>query len=111
MRSKNATLMSAQADWLSGAFTFQEQPGQREEAMKGHFKILIGAAATAILAGPFGNRLALAQSERSAPLQAVQSVQAPYALQYEGRVTVRADRTATDVFTHRLKILAPSASH
>jgi Domain of Unknown Function with PDB structure (DUF3857)/Transglutaminase-like superfamily len=77
--------------------------------MKGCIKVLIAALATGILAGPFGNRLALAQSEQGAPTQAAQSVQAPYALKYEGRVTVRADRTATDVFTHRLKIFTPSA--
>jgi transglutaminase-like putative cysteine protease len=79
--------------------------------MKGHFEVLIAALATAILAGSLGNRLAMAQSERTAPSQAAQSVetQAPYALQYEGRVTVRTDRTATDVFTERLKILTPSA--
>ncbi len=53
----------------------------------------------------------MAQSERNAPSQGAQSVdaQTPYALQYEGRVTVRTDRTATDVFTQRLKILTPSA--
>ena len=77
--------------------------------MKGHFKLLIAALATAILAGPFGHRLALAQSAQSAPTQAAQSAQPPFALQYEGRITIRADRTATDVFTHRMKILTPSA--
>jgi hypothetical protein len=59
---------------------------------------LIAALAAAILVGPPGIRPAMAQS-----------VQAPYALQYESRVTVRMDRTATDVFTQRLKILTPSA--
>jgi hypothetical protein len=56
-----------------------------------------------------GIRLAMAQSVQSAPTQAAPSVQAPYAIQYDGRVTVRPDRTATDVFTQRLKILTPSA--
>jgi hypothetical protein len=74
--------------------------------MIGHFKLLIAALATAILASPFGHRLALAQSAQSAPTQ---SAQPPFALQYEGRITIRADRTATDVFTHRMKILTPSA--
>jgi Domain of Unknown Function with PDB structure (DUF3857)/Transglutaminase-like superfamily len=73
------------------------------------FKVLIAALATAILVGALGIRLAVAQSEQTAPIQAAQSVQAPYDIQYEGRVTVRADRTATDVFTKRLKILTASA--
>jgi hypothetical protein len=30
-------------------------------------------------------------------------------VQYDARVTVRADRTATDTFTHRIKILTPAA--
>jgi hypothetical protein len=79
--------------------------------MEGHFEVLIAALATAVLAAPLGNRLAVAQTGLNAPSQAAQSleVQAPYALQYEGRVTVRADRTATDFFTQRLKILTPSA--
>jgi hypothetical protein len=74
--------------------------------MKGHFKLLIAALATAILAGPFGDRLALAQSAQSAPTQPAQP---PFALQYEGHITIRADRTATEVLTHRMKILTPSA--
>ena len=79
--------------------------------MKGHFEVSIALLATAILAGPLGNRLAMAQSERNAPSQAAQSVDAqmPYAVQYEGRLTVRTDYTATDVFTERFKILTPSA--
>jgi hypothetical protein len=67
------------------------------ETMEGYFNVAITAWATAILVGTLGTGLAMAQS-----------AQAPYTLQYEGRVTVRADRTATDVFTQRLKILTPS---
>src|SRR5262245_16692064 len=84
----------------------ERPPGSREGAMKGHFKLLIAALATAILAGPFGDRLALAQSAQSAPTQ---TAQLPFALQYEGHITIRADRTATEVLTHRMKILTPSA--
>jgi hypothetical protein len=72
-----------------------------EFALKSRFvamKGFIAAVAAAILVGPLGIKPAVAQS-----------VQAPYALQYESRVTVRMDRTATDVFTQRLKILTPSA--
>ena len=50
----------------------------------------------------------MAQSDQNAPTQAAQSSQAPYTLQFEARLIVRADRTATDVFTQRLKILTPS---
>jgi Domain of Unknown Function with PDB structure (DUF3857)/Transglutaminase-like superfamily len=77
--------------------------------MKSHLKILIAVSATFVLAGPFAIRLAMAQAERNPSTQAVQSAQAPYAVQYDGRVTVRADRTATDTFTHRIKILTPGA--
>jgi len=77
--------------------------------MDGHVEVLVAALATAILAGPLGNRPATAQSAQNAQSQAAQSVQAPYALQYESHVTVRTDRTATDVFTERLKLLLPSA--
>jgi Domain of Unknown Function with PDB structure (DUF3857)/Transglutaminase-like superfamily len=98
---------------IPGVFVRPERPPgcQKGHAMKGHFEVLVAALATAILAGPHGDRLAMAQSARNAPSQGPQSVeaQAPYALQYEGRVTVRTDRTATDVFTERLKILTPSA--
>jgi hypothetical protein len=47
----------------------------------------------------------LAQAPQAPP----PSAQAPYAVQYDGHVTVRADRTATDLFTHRITIRAPSA--
>jgi hypothetical protein len=77
--------------------------------MKSHLKVLIAVSATSILAGPFGIRLAMAQAEQNPSTQAVRSAQAPYAVQYDGRVTVRADRTATDTFTHRIKILTPGA--
>jgi hypothetical protein len=76
---------------------------------EGYFKVLVAALATASLVGPLGIRLALAQSEQSAPTQAAPSVQAPFAIQYDGRVTVWADRTAINVFTQRIKILTPSA--
>jgi hypothetical protein len=76
--------------------------------MEIHCKVLIAASATAMLSSLLGNGPAMAQSEPNAPTQAAQSAQAPYALQYEGRVTIHPDRTATDLFTQRLKILTPS---
>jgi Domain of Unknown Function with PDB structure (DUF3857) len=81
----------------------------RTNLMEDYFKVLVAALSTAILVSSLGIRLAMAQSVQSAPTQAAPSVQAPYAIQYDGRVTVRPDRTATDVFTQRLKILTPSA--
>src|SRR5262249_17711470 len=50
--------------------------------------------------------LAVAETQQSAPAQ---TSQAPYIAQYEGHITVRADRTATDIFTQRLKIQKRSA--
>jgi Domain of Unknown Function with PDB structure (DUF3857)/Transglutaminase-like superfamily len=77
--------------------------------MKSYLAVLIAVSATSVLAGPLGIRLAMAQAPQSPLAQAVQSGQAPYAVQYDGRVTVRADRTSTDTFTHRIKILTPGA--
>jgi hypothetical protein len=76
--------------------------------MKGYFKVwIVVAVTTSILAGPLGIRLAMAQAQQNVLTLAV--AQAPYAVQYDGRVTVRADRTATDTFTQRIKILTPGA--
>jgi hypothetical protein len=75
--------------------------------MKSYLAALIAVSATSVLAGPLGIRLAMAQSQQNSV--AVQSAQAPYAVQYDGRVTVRADRTSNDTFTHRIKILTPGA--
>jgi len=77
--------------------------------VKNYLKILIAVSATSVLAGPLGIRLAMAQAQQNPSAQAIQSAQAPYAVQYDARVTVRADRTATDTFTHRIKILTPGA--
>ena len=74
----------------------------------GYFNVLVPSLAMAIVVGSFGVRLTMAQPVQNVPAQVAPSAQAPYALQYDGRVTVRADRTATDLFTQRLKILAPS---
>ena len=77
--------------------------------MKSYFKILIAVSATCVLVGPLAIGPAMAQAPQNPSAQAVQSAQAPYAVQYDARVTVRADRTATDTFTHRIKILTPAA--
>src|SRR5262249_47744418 len=92
------TLLGASADGNMTGFS------NLEATM--HFKVLAAALATTILSCPLGKGLAIAQTAQNTATQAVQT---PFALQYEGQVTVWADRTATDVFTHRFKILAPSA--
>src|SRR5262249_22147686 len=55
----------------------------------------------ALLVDLAGLTIAVAQPQQSVPAQ---TSQAPYVAQYEGRITVRADRTATDIFTQRLRI-------
>ena len=90
-------------------------------------KILTAVLPIAILAGAPGAELAAAEPARTASIQIAQTLpqgampqaappqaapaaaQTPYSATYEGHITVRADRTATDVFTKRFKILAPSA--
>jgi hypothetical protein len=105
----------------------------REDTVQGRFamnrrrKILTVVLPVAILAGAPGAGLAAAEPARTASIQTPQTLpqgampqaappqapaaaaQTPYAAPYEGHITVRADRTATDVFTKRFKILAPSA--
>ena len=61
---------------------------------------------TAILAfvfGPIGTGLSTAAAQDTL------ANEAPYAQQYESHLTVRADHTATNVFTQRFKILTQSA--
>src|SRR5262249_40981168 len=52
---------------------------------------------------------ATAQIDLSAGERRPQETVAPYAVQYEGQIIVKPDRTATEIFTRRVKILAPSA--
>jgi len=52
---------------------------------------------------------ALAQAPQNPPARPAQSAQASYAIQFERHITVRPNRTATDLFTRRITILAPSA--
>jgi hypothetical protein len=75
---------------------------------EGDIKALVAALVMALLISLLGIRLVMAQSAQSAPSQAAPLIQAPYAIEYHGHVTIRIDRTATDVFTQRLKILTPS---
>jgi hypothetical protein len=89
-------------------------------------KILTAVLPVAMLAGVPGAgaaepaRTALIQIPQTLPQSAMPqaappqaapaaAAQTPYSATYEGHITVRADRTATDVFTKRFKILAPSA--
>jgi hypothetical protein len=60
-------------------------------------------------AAPFGVTAALAQTEDLAPAPAPAAPTTSYGLAVQGHVTVRADRTATAVFTRRFKILTPAS--
>jgi len=66
----------------------------------------IAGAATAglLVAHPAVAQAPQIPAARPAPL-----AQAAYALQYDGHLVVRPDRTAVDTFTRRITILAPSA--
>src|ERR1700735_368287 len=102
--------------------------------MSSQFKVLAAVLPVALLAGPLGAGSAAADPNRTALIQipATQMVPSqvvppqvappraaapkaapaeitPYAATYEGHVTVHDDRTATDLFTKRFKILTPSA--
>ena len=70
-----------------------------------YFKVVVVRLLIVLLVGLSGVTLAIAEPQPSAP----QTSQAPYVAQYEGRITVRADRTATDIFTQRLRIQKRSA--
>ena len=52
---------------------------------------------------------ALAQAPQNPPARPAQSAQPSYAIQFERHITVRPNRTATDLFTRRITILAASA--
>jgi transglutaminase-like putative cysteine protease len=69
----------------------------------------LAGASSALLAATVGWILLPGPTLAQAPQNPSQSAQASYAVQYDGHVTVRADRTATDSFTHRITIRAPSA--
>jgi transglutaminase-like putative cysteine protease len=107
------------SDIANGRYTVQGR-----FAMNCRCKILTAVLPVAILVGVPGAgaaepaRTALIQipqtqsaMPQAAPPQAAPAAaaQTPYSATYEGHITVRADRTATDVFTKRFKILAPSA--
>jgi hypothetical protein len=68
-------------------------------------KALLALGVTGILL-PFP---ALAQAPQNPPARPAQSAQPSYAIQFERHITVRPNRTATDLFTRRITILAASA--
>ena len=80
-------------------------------------KILAAVLPFAILAGPLSGAPALAQFDRAAAVRGpaepggkpADTSSMSYTTTYEGRVTVKADRSATELGTKRFKILAPSA--
>jgi hypothetical protein len=89
--------------------------------MNTRLKVLTAMLPVAILAGPLGAGCAAAEPNRTVPVQTAavpaapaqavtaQADQMPYTIAYQGHVSLRADRTAVDLFTKRFKILAPSA--
>ena len=74
-----------------------------------YFKIMVVRLPMALLGGLAAFTLAIAQPQQSGSAQTFQNSQAPYVAQYEGRITVRTDGTATEISTQRLKIQRPSA--
>src|SRR5262249_13329772 len=83
------------------------------------FKALTAILPVAVLAGPLCAGPGAAEPDRVAPPQVAlppqpngatpQGTQLSYAVSYEGRLTVRADRTATEISTKRYKVLTSSA--
>ncbi len=67
------------------------------------------AAADPLRADPAPSVTAVSQQPAAPQASAPQATQVSYSAVYEGHITVRSDRTATDLFTRRLKILTPSA--
>jgi hypothetical protein len=95
-----------------------------------HFKIVAAILAVAVLAGHSGFRSATGQPRQDTPTDqdttppalqegdvadennfdlAAAGAQAPVAVDFERHLSIRADLTATDVVTRRLKILVPAA--
>jgi hypothetical protein len=82
--------------------------------MNGRLKVLSAVLPVAILTGSLA---AAAQPDRNVAIQMptappavpTEAAKTAYAITYEGHVTVAADRSASDVFTKRFKILAPGA--
>src|SRR5215471_1907865 len=93
--------------------------------MQRRLKMVAAILPMAILLGLLGVGFAVAQLQQNGPAETTQGAQAlensqsapansfgaqaPYTTQYDGRLTIRADRTATMVVTKRLKVLIPAA--
>ena len=73
--------------------------------MNRRVKLINAVLPLAVVFSSVGSGLSIAQ----APTQAAPVDEAPYAQQYESHLTVRADHTATNIFTQRFKILTQSA--
>jgi hypothetical protein len=75
--------------------------------MQRHVTPVVAASATVLLTFTVGADRVAAQ--QAGPAQVPQTAQVPYAIQYDARIVVREDRTATQTETKRIKILTPSA--
>jgi hypothetical protein len=74
-----------------------------------YFKIMVVRLPMALLGGLVVFTLAIAQPQQNGSAQTSQNSQAPYVAQYQSRITVRTDGTATEISTQRLKIQKRSA--
>jgi hypothetical protein len=86
--------------------------------MQSHRNFVVTLSAAALLALSLGAGQAVAQAQPRASTgaagaagaaQAVPSAEPPFSVQYDGRLAVRADRSATETVSRRIKILAQSA--
>jgi transglutaminase-like putative cysteine protease len=75
--------------------------------MQRHAMPALSLSATIVLTFVVGPDRVAAQ--QAGPAQAPQTAPAPYAVEYDARLVVRADRTATETSTKRIKILTPGA--
>jgi hypothetical protein len=81
--------------------------------MKQRRGVRLAILLAAVLLGRLATGTAMAQTQAPAAVPpstelAGVGIQPPFATAYEGHLTVRADRTATEVSTKRIKILTPS---
>ena len=80
--------------------------------MNSRLKVLSAVLPFAMLVGPAGaesGRTVAVQMPVAPPAAPAEAAKTAFTSTYESRLTLKADRTGTEVFTKRFKILAPSA--